>query len=94
MIAADLIGRRVYAARGTPVLSLWAKRHEKRGESAFWYFDNEYNDATMGSIRKVAAQGTNGKSIKLLLIDDHMGTGSTAVQAVTYIRPKFLPVTS
>jgi hypothetical protein len=66
------------------VLSLWAKRHEVKGQSAFWYFDNEYNDATVGSIRKGAKRDT----IDLLLIDDHMGTGSTAVQAVAYIKDR------
>ncbi len=85
LIAADLIGKRVYAGRDTPVLSLWAKRHVVRGESAFWYFDNEYNDATMNAIRNVAAKRTAKNGIGLLLIDDHMGTGSTARQAVAYI---------
>lgn len=84
LIAADLIGKRVYAGRNTPVLSLWAKRHEVKGQSAFWYFDNEYNDATVGSIRKAA----KSDQIDLLLIDDHMGTGSTAVQAVAYIKDR------
>jgi hypoxanthine phosphoribosyltransferase len=85
LIAADLIGKRVYAGRDTPVLSLWAKRHEVRGESAFWYFDNEYNDATMNGIRTIAAKKAASSGIRILLIDDHMGTGSTARQAVSYI---------
>jgi hypoxanthine phosphoribosyltransferase len=84
LVAADLIGRRVYAGRDTPVLSLWAKRHEAGGESAFWYFDNEYNDATMEGIKN--AKGRAKNEITLLLIDDHMGTGSTAVQATSYLK--------
>lgn len=101
LIAADLIGKRVYAATEIPVLSLWAKRHEAKGQSAFWYFDNAYNDATMEVIRKVSSE--KGKpDINLLLIDDHMGTGSTAVQAVNYVKSRlgeivrlvFIPIIS
>jgi hypoxanthine phosphoribosyltransferase len=87
LVAADLIGKRVYAGRDTPVLSLWAKRHVFKGQSAFWYFDNEYNDAMMESIRKVASKDARD-TINILLIDDHMGTGSTAVQAVAYIKDR------
>jgi len=62
LIAADLIGKRVYAGRDTPVLSLWAKRHEVGGESAgaYWYFDNEYNDSTMKALKNVASK-KNGR---------------------------------
>lgn len=88
LVAADLIVKRVYAGRDTPVLSLWAKRHEFGGQSAFWYFDNEYNDAMLESIQKVAAARNVGEAINILLIDDHMGTGSTAVQAVAYIKDR------
>jgi hypoxanthine phosphoribosyltransferase len=86
LIAADLIGKRVYAGRNTPVLSLWAQRHEVRGESAFWYFDNEYNDATMNAIQMATEKKTAEGGTVLLLVDDHMGTGSTARQAVGFIK--------
>lgn len=88
LIAADLIGKRVYAGRNTPVLSLWAKRHEVEGESKFWYFDNEYNDATFEGIKRVCVKKKPDKMIEILLIDDHMGTGSTAVQGVEYIKDR------
>jgi hypoxanthine phosphoribosyltransferase len=86
LISADLIGKRVYAGRNTPVLSLWAKRHEAKGQSHFWYFDNEYNDCTFNGIKGVCEKEKPDGIIKILLIDDHMGTGSTAVQAVAYIK--------
>lgn len=88
LIAADLICRRVYAGRDTPLLSLWAKRHEARGNSAFWYFDNQYNDTTMAGIKTINAKKSAQKDIVLLVIDDHMGTGSTAVQVVAYIKDR------
>ena len=58
LIAADLIGKRVYAGRNTPVLSLWAMRHVVKGDSAFWYFDNKYNDATMTGIQNAVTDRT------------------------------------
>lgn len=84
LIAADLIGKRVFAGRDTPVLSLWAKRYVVKGESAFWYFDNEFNDTTLKCIQN----NSKGSPVSLLLIDDHMGTGSTAVQATRYIKTR------
>src|ERR1035441_9401064 len=66
LIAADLIGKRVFAGHDTPVLSLWAKRHVVKGESAFWYFDNEFNDTTLQCIQNSA----KGRPVSLLLIDD------------------------
>lgn len=86
LIAADLIGKRVYAGRDTPVLSLWAMRHVVRGESAFWYFDNEYNDSTINAIKSVVEKKKSKVNADILLIDDHMGTGSTAIQAIAYIK--------
>jgi hypoxanthine phosphoribosyltransferase len=102
LIAADLIGKRVYAGRDTPVLSFWAMRHVVKGESAFWYFDNEYNDLTMKAIQSVASRKIPEGNIVILLIDDHMGTGSTARQAVAYIKNRigdrasitFIPIVS
>ena len=87
LIAADLIGKRVFAGRNIPVLSLWAKRHVAKGSGAYWYFDNEYNDAMIEGIKRVGQNDAN--TINLLLIDDHMGTGSTAVQAFAYIKNRF-----
>ncbi|MFH2104082.1 MAG: phosphoribosyltransferase [Chloroflexota bacterium] len=102
LIAADLIGKRVYAGRDTPVLSLWAMRHVVMEESAFWYFDNEYNDSMINAIQSLASKKTQEGDITILLIDDHMGTGSTARQAVAYIKNRigerarvtFIPIVS
>jgi len=86
LIAADLIGKRVYAGRNTPVLSLWAKRHEAKGRSQYWYFDNDFNDSVFKGIHCTCDKDKPNSRIEILLIDDHMGTGSTAVQAVEYIK--------
>lgn len=88
LIAADLIGKRVYAASDRPVLSLWAMRHEAIGDGAFWYFDNPYNDVMLQSVGEAAARRGKTESANLLVIDDHMGTGSTARQAVEYIKDR------
>jgi len=102
LLAADLIGKRVYAGQDIPVLSLWAMRRKAKGESAFWYFDNDYNDAMISAIQTVAAKKAAKTDITILLIDDHMGTGSTAIQAVAYIKNRlgeqaritFIPIIS
>jgi hypoxanthine phosphoribosyltransferase len=92
LVAADLIGKRVFAGRDTPVLSLWAKRHSKSTDSAFWYFDNEYNDATMASILAAVAERPS-KPPSVIIVDDHMGTGATAVQALHFVRERLGPTT-
>jgi hypoxanthine phosphoribosyltransferase len=102
LIAADLIGKRVYAGHDTPVLSLWAMRRVAKGESAYWYFDNIFNDAMMNAIQSMVMKKRASDDITILLIDDHMGTGSTARQAVAYIKNRlgdqtritFIPIIS
>ncbi len=88
LIAADLIGKRVFSGRDIPVLSLWAQRHEGGGEKAFWYFSNDFNDATMVGIKSAKEKQVKVNDITLLVIDDHMGTGSTAIQVVTYLKDR------
>lgn len=92
LIAADLIGKRIFAGRDTPVLSLWAVRHKPASSSAYWYFDNEYNRSMMASIRRESekriATATDAvpRPSTIMIVDDHIGTGSTAVQAVQFVR--------
>ena len=86
LIAADLVGRKLF--RGTPIVSLWANRfvHPPGGsEDSFWFFDNEYNDALIESIRGKV----RGRAAVVLLLDDHLGTGTTARQAASYLRARF-----
>ncbi len=92
LVAADLIGKRIFAGRDTPVLSLWAVRHKQASNSAYWYFDNAYNRAMMASIQQATAERiaetkeANPQPSTIMIVDDHIGTGSTAVQAVQFIR--------
>ena len=86
LIVADLIGRMLY--RGIPILSLWANRFSRESQKvneSFWFFDNPYNDAIIEVIRKRAG----GRSAVILLLDDHLGTGTTARQAASYFKERF-----
>lgn len=86
LIVADLIGRMLF--RGTPILGLWADRFRKPpGEKSegYWYFDNEYNNALVGAIRKKV----QGRNAVLLVLDDHLGTGTTAKQVESYLNKSF-----
>lgn len=83
LIVADLVGRRLF--RGTPILSLWANRFSQppgEADPSCWYFDNIYNKSTMDTIKTVVS----GRPPTILLLDDHLGTGHTARQAITYLR--------
>jgi hypoxanthine phosphoribosyltransferase len=86
LIVADLIGRMLY--RGTPILSLWANRFSRESQKvneSFWFFDNPYNDAIIEVIKKRAGV----RSTVILLLDDHLGTGTTARQAASYLKDRF-----
>ena len=86
LIIADLIGRALF--RGKPILSLWAnrfsKQHEKVNES-FWFFDNDYNNSIIQTIKSKIKD----RKAVILLLDDHLGTGTTARQAEIYLDTKF-----
>jgi hypoxanthine phosphoribosyltransferase len=88
MIAADLIGRRVFAGTRTPVLSLWARRFTAQRQTKYWFFENAYNNALMEAIHDKALEDHPSKLPNILLVDDHMGTGQTAMQAINYLREK------
>ncbi|MDO8568770.1 MAG: phosphoribosyltransferase, partial [Dehalococcoidales bacterium] len=81
LIAADLIGRQLF--RGTPIISLWAKRFIRATQNEFYYFDNDYNNALVASLKLAVEKANKGPVI--LLLDDHLGTGTTAQQAIGYL---------
>jgi hypoxanthine phosphoribosyltransferase len=81
LIAADLVGRQLF--RGTPVISLWANRFIRTNDVEFYYFDNEFNNSLIKSV-KTFVEKTN-KDPVILLLDDHLGTGTTAQQAFGYL---------
>jgi len=87
LVVADLIGRAVF--RGTPILGLWADRYRKPpGDSTgegFWYFENEYNNALVEIIKNKV----EGRNAVFLILDDHLGTGTTALQVKNYLKAQF-----
>jgi hypoxanthine phosphoribosyltransferase len=88
MVAADLIGKRVFSRASIPVLSFWAERLRPARDTVHWFFDNQFNDAMINVIKNVAIAGHPKTPATILLIDDHMGTGQTAVQAINYLQKK------
>lgn len=87
LVVADLIGRSLF--RGKPILSLWANRflrpHQGEVNDSYWFFDNEYNDAIVEVIKKKV----QNRNALILLLDDHLGTGTTVRQAESYLKTKF-----
>jgi hypoxanthine phosphoribosyltransferase len=79
LFAADMIGRQLF--RGTPILSLWANRFIRTTENEFYYFNNPQNNTLIKSLKKPNAN----KGPVILLLDDHLGTGATAQQAIGYL---------
>lgn len=84
LIVADLVGRRLL--RGTPILSFWANRFIRTTQSQFWFFDNHYNNAIIGALKKSIEKAHKDEPATILLIDDHLGTGNTAQQATGYLK--------
>lgn len=87
LVVADLIGRTLF--RGKPILSLWANRfsrpHQAEVNDSYWFFDNDYNHAIVDVIKnKVKTRKT-----VILMLDDHLGTGTTVRQAESYLKTKF-----
>jgi hypoxanthine phosphoribosyltransferase len=78
LIAADLIGKAVFAGRNTPVLGLWAQRYTKRPD----FFENPFNEALVSAI---CAAATASGPASVLVVDDHFGTGGTAQQAIQFL---------
>jgi hypoxanthine phosphoribosyltransferase len=86
LIVADLVGREIF--QGKPILSLWANRFSKGTSTAYWFFDNCYNQEILSALKKTSNEKHAGDPIRVLLVDDHLGTGATAVQACEYIKKK------
>jgi len=86
LIVADLIGRILF--RGKPILSLWANRFSKQHgqiNDSFWFFDNDYNNALI----EVIKNKVKNRRAVILILDDHLGTGTTIRQAENYLKTKF-----
>ncbi len=84
LIVADILGRDYF--RGTPVLGLWADRARRVTDSASWFFKNRYNDALMSAVRTQNEQSHQKDPPTILMVDDRIGSGQTAHQAIDYLR--------
>jgi hypoxanthine phosphoribosyltransferase len=83
LIVADMVGRDAFQDK--PILSLWANRRTM-SKSNNWYFDNPYNQALCKAIISHASKSHPNDNIRIILVDDHFGTGNTVRQAVNYLR--------
>lgn len=95
MVAADLLAKSTLAPSSIPIITLWARRYEY-SENPNAYFENDFNKATT-SVIKLA----HPKNPKILLIDDHLGTGLTSQQAISFLEANlseptivFIPIVS
>ena len=86
LIVADLIGREIF--RGTPILSLWANRFTPELDTTKGFFDNEFNDAEIKALQDKRKNAKPEEPATILIVDDHLGTGQTALQAITYVQKK------
>lgn len=84
MIVADLIGKTVFSGMNhPPILGLWAERWK---QDSLDYFNNAFNDAITDCLKE---HHSPNQSLKILLIDDHYGSGSTSTQAIKYFEKRF-----
>ncbi len=79
MIVADLIGKTVFAGKSTPILGLWAQRYTQEQD----YFKNDLNAALFNEIKR---DKDKDKTFRILLVDDHLASGNTVIQAIDYIK--------
>jgi hypoxanthine phosphoribosyltransferase len=84
LIAADLIGREAF--QGKPILGLWANRRTMEQPSAYWFFDNPYNTALCEALLKTAKSAHPDSPIRVVLVDDHFGSGTTARHATAFLK--------
>ncbi len=84
LVVADLLSRNYL--RGTPVVSLWARRFEKSTDHPSWYFKNDLNDGMLAAVANGVAIKRPKDPVRVLLVDDRCGTGQTAVQAINYLK--------
>jgi hypoxanthine phosphoribosyltransferase len=95
MVAADLLAKSTVTPSSIPTVTLWARRYEY-SSSANAYFDNEFNSRLAGVIQEQHPEGA-----KLVLVDDHLGTGLTSQQAIDFLESRlesptivFIPIVS
>jgi hypoxanthine phosphoribosyltransferase len=86
LIVADLLGREAF--QGTPIVGLWANRRSQQTNSPFWFFDNMYNDALCGVVKETAQTKHPNSPVSIVLVDDHYGSGTTALHATSYLRDR------
>jgi hypoxanthine phosphoribosyltransferase len=84
LIVADLIGREAF--QGKPILGLWANRKIRETSSNYWFFDNPYNRALCEPLKNHAQKAHPDDPIRLVLVDDHFGTGTTARHAMWFLK--------
>ncbi len=89
LVAADIMGKAILPPSDIPVLALWASRFSSpKTSSSYYYFDNPYNDAMTKSLM-LSIENRPDKRPKIILVDDHMGTGQTSLQAIDYLINQF-----
>jgi len=79
MVAADLLSKATLTPSSIPVVTLWAKRYEY-SVNPNAYFENDFNKSIVEVIK-----GAHPENAKILLVDDHLGTGLTSQQAINYL---------
>jgi hypoxanthine phosphoribosyltransferase len=84
LIVADLIGRRVFQEK--PILALWANRRTAISASKYRFFDNPYNVALCEALKSSAQGDHRAEPLRLTLVDDHFGSGTTALQAEEFLK--------
>jgi len=89
LLIADSLLRLVYGNK-TPLISLWAARHKKE------FFRNVVNDSLITSknveelVRQTSEEWNNGDEIRILIIDDIVGTQTTINDLLEYLQDRLL----
>jgi hypoxanthine phosphoribosyltransferase len=101
LVTADIIGKAILPPSDIPLLALWASRFSSPKTAQTWYyFENEYNNAMTANLARVINK-RHEPSPRIILIDDHLGTGQTSLQAINYLESRlknaqivFIPLVS
>lgn len=86
LIVADLVGREAF--REKPIVALWANRRTRTSASNYWFFDNPYNEALCNALKDTFKTNHPDQPIRVTLVDDHFGSGTTALQAAEFLKAK------
>lgn len=86
LVVADLVGREAF--REKPIIALWANRRSRMSGSNYWFFDNPYNTALCEALKTVAQGNHPDQPIRVTLVDDHFGSGTTAIQASAFLKAR------